>query len=152
MNLTLICLTVTSILLQINAQILFARKTPDYSFKSKTISELAERNAPQGPAVRVFFFLPQALLLWGLAYGLYTQNPLLETVSILVLLTGTGYFVATFFPCDKGSPIWGTISNRIHNLGGTFEYIGAVGGFLWFSYLELAPYSRLQHTLSMLLG
>ncbi len=99
----------------------FAAKRKSYSHFKHTISELGERGAPQAKAVNYGIFLPVGLVLF--------LNAILanaESIQGLSFCLAFGYTVASFFPCDPGSPWSGSGSQQIHNLGGFVEYAGGL--------------------------
>lgn len=103
-----------------------ATRKPGYSHLRHTISELGEVGAPDQRLVAFGVFLPIGALLLVAAFLMRFSEPR----SLLALCIGVGYVVATFFPCDPGSPVTGTTRQSVHNLGGAVEYIG--GAFaLW---------------------
>ena len=103
-----------------------ATRKPGYSHLRHTISELGEVGAPDQRLVAFGMFLPIGVLLLVAAFLMRSNEP----HSLLALCIGVGYVVATFFPCDPGSPVTGTTRQSVHNLGGAVEYIG--GAFaLW---------------------
>ena len=106
--------------------VLGARR-PGYSQIRHTISELGEFGAPQQGLVAFGVFLPVGALL---ALVAYLVRPFGQANFVLALCISIGYLVAAVFPCDPGSPLWGTPRQGLHNLGGAIEYVG--GAFaLW---------------------
>jgi len=113
------------------ALVLLGRRRPDYSPVRDTISELGEVGAADQSLVAYGVFLPVGVLLIAVAY---LMQPVQASVSLLALCTGLGYLVAVAFPCDKGSPLWGSARQSVHNLGGAIEYIGGA-----LALIELEP-------------
>ena len=109
------------------ALLVVGARRPGYSQIRHTISELGEFGAPQQRLVAFGVFLPVGALLALVAYLL---RPFGQANSTLALCISIGYLVAAVFPCDPGSPLWGTPRQALHNLGGAIEYAG--GAFaLW---------------------
>jgi hypothetical protein len=109
--------------------VLFAVGTrrPGYSQIRHIISELGEFGAPQQRLVAFGVFLSVGAVLALVAYLL---RPFGQANATLALCISVGYLVAAVFPCDPGSPLWGTARQALHNLGGAIEYAG--GAFaLW---------------------
>jgi hypothetical protein len=102
-------------------------RRPDYSHIRHTISELGESGAPQQGFVAFGVFLPVGALLALVAALLLPGG---QPNAALALCISIGYLVAAVFPCDPGSPLWGTPRQAVHNLGGAIQYAG--GAFvLW---------------------
>lgn len=102
-------------------------RRPGYSHIRHTISELGEFGAPEQRLIAFGVFLPVGALLALVAYLL---RPIGQAPAALALCISVGYLVAAAFPCDPGSPLWGTPRQALHNLGGAIEYAG--GAFaLW---------------------
>ena len=95
-----------------------------YSHLRRTISELGETGARHQHFVAFGLFLPVGLLLLVVAYLARQTAP---TVAALALCIAVGYVGAALFPCDPGSPLWGSTRQAAHNLAGAVEYTG--GGF-----------------------
>lgn len=102
----------------------FQRRRPAYSGWKHTISELGETGAADGARVNYFLFLPIGLALLLLAGITYIQDIGSPALMGLSACLGIGYAVAALFPCDQGSPIYGSPRQTIHNIGGIAEYAG----------------------------
>lgn len=83
----------------------FGWRKPAYSHWQHTISELGEVGSLLSPRVSYGLFLPIGLLLGPLAW-LAESTP----IAGLAGCVATGYIVAALFPCDAGSPLWGSKS------------------------------------------
>lgn len=100
----------------------FASKRSDYSHIRQTISELGEDGAVNATKVNLGLFLPVSLLLIVTALisdGIGYSRP-------LSLCIGVGYLLSALFPCDPGSPLWGSRRQSVHNLAGVIEYGGGI--------------------------
>lgn len=115
--------------------IYFASKRPGYSHVKQTISELGEDNAPDSRIVNMGLFLPVGLIL--ILIGLLSRND--NIVSGLAICLGVGYFISALFPCDAGSPLFGSGKQTIHNIGGFIEYGGGIYFLNKGSHLLLTP-------------
>jgi hypothetical protein len=110
----------------------FASQRPDYSHITNTISELGETGASHARQVAFGFFLPVGLLVW-LSLWLVHREASDRHASLMLLAMsclGTGYVMAAFFPCDPGSPLFGSWRQQVHNVFGFIEYEGTGIGFL----------------------
>lgn len=113
--------------------IYFARITDNYSPWSNTLSELGATGSPHQKAVAWYYFLPLSIaimvfvILGPSVITFVTQDRL---VWGLLGLVGAGYWVAAVFPCDHGAPMMGSVSNKIHNVAGLLEYLGAGFGLI----------------------
>jgi hypothetical membrane protein len=96
-------------------------RRPGYSQIRHTISELGEFGSPQQRLVAFGVFLPVGVLLALVAYLL---RPYGQADAILAVCISIGYLVAAVFPCDPGSPLWGTSRQALLKLGGAIEYVG----------------------------
>ncbi len=115
--------------------LLFQRLTPGYEAHRETISELATRDAPHQWTVRLALFLPVGLLcLYPAILHFLEQN---WAVAALGLALATGYLGAAAFPADPGSPLGGSLANRLHNLTGAIMYAG--GGISLIAATGQAP-------------
>jgi hypothetical protein len=78
------------------------------------------------------FFLPVGLLVWLALVLVHWQAPDREASFILATLSclGTGYALSAFFPCDAGTPIFGSWCTLVHNVLGFTDYAGTGIGFL----------------------
>nr|WP_315485809.1 DUF998 domain-containing protein [uncultured Undibacterium sp.] len=104
--------------------IALAPRKVGYSHIKHSISEIGEVGAPDQRFVAWGLFLPIGLLLLLVAYFARPASP---TVAALALCIAIGYIGAAVFPCDPGSPLFGTARQTLHNLAGAVEYAG--GGF-----------------------
>lgn len=116
-----IALTVFAAIYLFGALFVVGARRPGYSQIRHTISELGELGAPQQRLVAFGVFLPVGALLALVAYLL---RPFEQASATLALCISIGYLVAAVFPCDPGSPLWGTPRQVLHNLGGAIEYAG----------------------------
>ena len=111
---------------------MFALLRPEYSHIRNTISELGEYGAPLSPLVSFGFFLPAGVLVWIALYLAYPfcSNNTLTSVGIMAFASlGFGYVMSAFFPCDPGSPLFGSWRQHAHNIAGFVEYLGT--GIKW---------------------
>ena len=102
-----------------------------YSHIKHSISEVGEIGAPNKRFVALGLFLPIGLLLLLVAY---IVRPASTAVAGLALCISAGYIGAAAFPCDQGSPLFGTARQTLHNLAGAVEYAG--GGFALMTIAE----------------
>ena len=103
------------------ALFMFGARKPAYSHLRHTISELGESGAPQAGLVAAGVFLPIGL---AMLLAAWLARPFDSGISALALCIAVGYLTAAAFPCDPGSPLSGSWRQAVHNLGGTFQYIG----------------------------
>jgi hypothetical protein len=103
------------------AILVFGTRKDAYSHIAHTISELGEIGSRDQKLVAFGVFLPIAVILSAAAYFVPSTN---QFQISLALCIAAGYLVATFFPCDVGSPYSGSLRQGIHNLGGGVEYAG----------------------------
>ncbi|GAB3355680.1 DUF998 domain-containing protein [Lysobacter tyrosinilyticus] len=101
-----------------------APRKAGYSHVRHTISEIGEAGARHQRFVAFALFLPVGLLLLAVAYLVRQTSP---AVATLALCIAVGYIGAALFPCDPGSPLFGSTRQAFHNLAGAVEYAG--GGF-----------------------
>lgn len=94
-----------------------------YSHLHHSISEIGETGAPDQRFVAYGLFLPIGLEFAFVGFALRDH----AQASTLAYCVAAGYVVAAFFPCDPGSPVFGSWRQGVHNLGGAVEYVG--GGF-----------------------
>lgn len=94
------------------------RKKPGYSHVRHTISELGERGAPHERLVAYGLFLPVGLAM------LLVASLAHSAVAALAVCIAAGYIGAALFPCDRGSPMWGSMRQHMHNLAGAIQYVG----------------------------
>jgi hypothetical protein len=97
------------------------RKKPGYSHVLHTISELGEVGAVNQHLVGYGVFLPVGVALLIVGWLIESQS---ASAMLLALAIGIGYVVAAFFPCDVGSPVFGSLRQTIHNIAGGIEYGG----------------------------
>lgn len=114
-----------------------ARRKPGYSHVRHTISELGEVGAPDQCFVAWGLFFPVGLALLPAGYLFQASIP---AVAGLAVCIAAGYIVASFFPCDPGSPVSGSARQGIHNLGGAIEYIGGGFSLIWAAELFGFPF------------
>lgn len=96
--------------------------TPAYRRRHRTISELGSRGIRWEIAARYALFLPVgastgALAIWWWVTGNWPAGVLAGALA-------TGYLSAALYPADRGSPLGGSLANRLHNLGGLAMYLG----------------------------
>lgn len=101
-----------------------APRKAGYSHLKHTISEIGETGTIHQRFVAFGLFLPVGLLLLVVAYLARSASP---AVAALALCIAVGYLGAALFPCDPGSPLYGSTRQAVHNLAGAVEYFG--GGF-----------------------
>jgi hypothetical protein len=101
-----------------------APRKAGYSHIKHSISEIGEIGAPNQRFVAFGLFLPIGLVLLLVAYLVRPASP---AAAALALCIAVGYIGAAAFPCDPGSPLFGTARQVLHNLAGAVEYAG--GGF-----------------------
>jgi hypothetical protein len=104
--------------------VLLAAARPDYSHVRDTISQLGESGAPRARRMSYGVFLPVGLALAFVSYALLSRS---FDVALLAAGMAVGYLGAWLFPCDAGSPPWGTWRQVVHNCCGGVQYV--VGGF-----------------------
>ena len=116
-------LVATAAVLALFGTICFACRRPEYRQTIDTISELGERGAGDSRLVSFGLFLPVGLLVWLALWLVHRQNPGVDVSLSLLALSclGTGYVVAAFFPCDPGSPLYGSWRQQVHNLPALFS-------------------------------
>lgn len=105
------------------ALVLLAPRKPGYSHVRHSISELGETGAPDQRLVAFGVFLPIGLALAFVALVLRDH----AQAAAFAACVAAGYVIAAFFPCDPGSPMYGSLRQGVHNLGGAVQYVG--GGF-----------------------
>lgn len=106
----------------------FARKTDGYLSIRDTLSELGATGQPFQYPVSRYYFLPLSIAITVFIVLGQSAVPFLPQDRFiwgLLGLVAVGYLVAAIFPCDLGSPLVGTTSNKLHNIAGGLEYIGA---------------------------
>jgi hypothetical membrane protein len=110
----------------------FAWLRPDYSHIRNTISELGEYGSTHSRVVSLGIFIPAGLLTWiACVLAIRTaSSPEVKISFLLILSLGAGYIMAGLFPCDPGSPLYGTLRQQIHNFFGLIEYAGTSAGLI----------------------
>lgn len=108
-----------------------APRKAGYSHIKHSISEIGETGAPNQRFVAFGLFLPIGMALLLVAYLVRPASP---PVAVLALCIAIGYIGAAAFPCDPGSPLFGTTRQVLHNLAGAVEYAG--GGFALMALAE----------------
>lgn len=111
--------------------IALAPRKAGYSHLKHSISEIGEIGAPDQRLVAFGLFLPIGLVLLLVAYLVRPASP---SAAALALCIAIGYIGAAAFPCDPGSPLFGTARQALHNLAGAVEYVG--GGFALMTLAE----------------
>jgi len=111
--------------------IALAPRKPGYSHVKHSISEIGEIGAPDQRFAALGLFLPIGLLLLLVAYLVGPASPVAATLALCIAV---GYIGAAAFPCDPGSPLFGTARQVLHNLAGAVEYAG--GGFTLMTLAE----------------
>jgi uncharacterized protein DUF998 len=101
-----------------------APRKAGYSHIKHSISEIGEIGAPNQRFVAFGLFLPIGVVLLLVAYLVRPASP---AAAALALCIAIGYIGAAAFPCDPGSPLFGTARQILHNIAGAVEYVG--GGF-----------------------
>jgi hypothetical membrane protein len=104
-----------------------------YSPIENYLSELGAIGAPHAMLINYGSFLPIGLAVIVLAFALYqkfSSFPMARLGSLFLLGIAIGYLGAFFFHCDPGCPATGSMHQAMHNLGGLFEYPGAITGLL----------------------
>lgn len=108
-----------------------APRKAGYSHAKHSISELGEVGAPDQRLVAIGLFLPIGLALLLVACLVRPASP---AAAALALCIAIGYLGAAAFPCDPGSPLFGTMRQFFHNIAGAVEYAG--GGFALMAIAE----------------
>lgn len=109
------------------------KQTPGYSHIRHTISELGQIDAPCKKKVNYGVFLPVGIGLIVIALISWNMENGFTPYTFLAVSVGTGYLIATFFPADPGSPMWGSNRQQIHNAGGAVQYLGGAVSLLMLS-------------------
>jgi NhaP-type Na+/H+ or K+/H+ antiporter len=65
----------------------------------------------------------------ALAFGLFPASRAKALGAVGLAAVGAAYLVSAVFPCDRGCPSTGSLSQTVHNAFGLLEYIGAIAGF-----------------------
>lgn len=86
------------------------------------VTALGETGTVWEKQVAIGLFLPVGIGLSAITF----INQDHEIVRGLSACLATGYLVAAFFPCDKGSSTGGSWKQQLYNLGGFIEYAGAI--------------------------
>lgn len=137
----LFSLTLTTALFLLTAVIWFAAKRPSYHHVRNTISELGEFGSPMQHVVSYGVFLPVGAMLLVIAYLSRVATP---TVAVLSLCMGVGYAISAFFPCDRGSPVHGSVRQFIHNYVGGIEYVGGSLALWHLGWVEGSDFFRVM--------
>lgn len=111
--------------------IALAPRKAGYSHIKHSISEIGEVGAPDQRFVAFGLFLPIGLILLLVAC---IAHPVSSVAAALALCIAIGYIGAAAFPCDRGSPLFGTARQAFHNVAGAVEYVG--GGFALMTLAE----------------
>lgn len=105
----------------------------NYDAISQTISELSSSSTPLANHINFGWSLPLGLLqCWAVATE-YRQRHLSTEVRkglAAFACVGIAYIACSVFPCDPGSPLWGSWRQTVHNAFGGLEYAGGGLG-LW---------------------
>ncbi len=113
------------------------RRTPGYSHRSRSISELGEVGAPHQRLIAFGVFLPVgALALVGGVVGDASWP-----VKGLAASLAVGYLVAAVAPCDAGCPTAGSTRNSIHLAAGATEYLGGAVALTAMAFAEHPAYA-----------
>lgn len=108
----------------------------DYDAVSMTISELGAWGTPLANLVNFGWSIPLGLLQGWAVYGEWRRGGLPAKVGRGLAAfgcIGIAYIACGLFPCDVGSPLWGSWRQLLHNAFGGLEYLGGGLGLLWFS-------------------
>ena len=114
-------LTVLASLYLAASLVALAPRKRGYSHVKHSISELGEVGAPQQRWVALGLFLPIGLIMLLVAYLVHPASP---DTATLALCLAVGYLGAAVFPCDEGSPLWGSTRQLLHNVAGAVQYAG----------------------------
>ncbi len=120
-----------SALLVFSGTVGFAALRPDYHHVAQTISELGADGSPYFRLAGLGMFLPSGALVWWALWRAHRLDARRDSTRAFIALAGlgAGYVGAALFPCDPGSPVWGSTQQQIHNLAGVGEYFGCGAGF-----------------------
>lgn len=113
--------------------IYFPTLLPEYQSISQTISELGAFSTPLAHRVNYAWSLPLGLLQCWAVFGERRQRGLPTDVRNGLAAFGSvgiAYATCALFPCDPGSPLWGSWRQLLHNLFGGLEYLGGGIGLL----------------------
>lgn len=119
-----IALTVVAATYLFASLVALAPRKAGYSHIKHSISEIGETGAPDQRFVAWGLFLPIGLVVMLVAFLVRPDSP---AAAALALCIAVGYLGAAVFPCDPGSPLFGTVRQTLHNVAGAVEYAG--GGF-----------------------
>lgn len=106
----------------------FSRRMPGYDHVTQTISELGEHGSAFEKTVSLGVFLPLAVALSVVTVLLHESH---TPIALLSLSIALGYGISAFFPCDPGSPLYGSWRQAVHNIGGGIEYVGGALSLFW---------------------
>ncbi|UZE96619.1 DUF998 domain-containing protein [Alkalimarinus alittae] len=137
------------------APVYYAKKSDGYSTRLNTLSELGATGSRYQKAVSRYYFLPLGVaIILFLVLSQATVTFLTQSYLAWALLglVGVGYLVAALFPCDPGSPIGGTASNKLHNTAGVLEYLGAGLGLILMGVSPEQPVMLPQMNLYLILS
>ena len=104
----------------------FGSKLKNYSHLKHTISELGETGSIYEKQVGFGFFLVVGMLLFIISI-LAREN---FTAFVIAMSQALGYGLSAFFPCDRGSPLFGTWKQWVHNFAGVIGYGGSIFAIL----------------------
>ena len=126
-DVSVILALIASIFLCISV-VVAGNREPGYNHVSQTISELAEYGSEYSQQVSIGVFLPVSISLGAVAWLSRFADP---PVAALALSIAVGYGLGAVFPCDPGSPLFGSLRQAVHNLGGAIEYLGGALSLFW---------------------
>lgn len=108
----------------------------DYDAVSMTISELGVYATPTANLVNYAWSVPLGWLQCWAVLGEYRRDGLSVAARQGLLglaCVGIAYVICGVFPCDPGSPLWGSWRQTIHNLFGGLEYFAGGLSLLLFA-------------------
>lgn len=118
----------TAFVYLVGSIVVIGNRIAGYHHACHTISELAESGSEHSQKVSFGVFLPIAICLGIVAWLVRFTDP---PIAALALSIALGYGFAAMFPCDRGSPAFGSVRQAFHNLGGGIEYIGGALSLVW---------------------
>jgi hypothetical protein len=101
--------------------VFYAKKRKAYDHFRYSISELGELGSEYEKQVSFFIFLPVGLGCLIVSIFTYANS---YQAAFLAGAIGLSYLLSAFFPCDQGTPLFGTWKNSIHNIVGGGCYAG----------------------------
>jgi hypothetical protein len=101
----------------------YGKKRKAYDHFKYSISELGELGSEYEKQVSFVIFLPVGLGCLIVSIFTYTYS---YQAAFLSSAIGLSYLLSAFFPCDPGTPLFGTWKNSIHNIVGAACYAGMV--------------------------